>query len=79
MLPPEPEEVDEVDIADGRLVAAAVLALLGASVGALVVVAAGALALDVVSFCDQRPISERTPARTAIAMIAPTTQDVLFG
>jgi hypothetical protein len=88
VLPPEEadepvEEEADVDFAVGRLVATVLLApveaAVGTSVGALVAVAAGAPALDVVSFCDHRPISESTPARTAIAMIAPTTQDVLFG
>jgi hypothetical protein len=84
VLPPEEddepvEEEADVDLALGRLVAPVLLAPVGTSVGALVAVAAGAPALDVVSFCDHRPISESTPARTAIAMIAPTTQDVLFG
>jgi hypothetical protein len=46
------------------------------SVGALVAV--GPLAVDEVSFWDHKPISDKTPARTAIAMIAPITQDVLF-
>jgi hypothetical protein len=40
---------------------------------------AGAPALLDVSFWDHSPISDNTPARTAIAMIAPTTQDVLLG
>gem|GEM_PF-6677212 len=48
--------------------------------GVSVVAAAGADdAVDEVSFCDHSPISESTPARTAIAMIAPTTHEVLFG
>jgi hypothetical protein len=46
------------------------------SVGAAV--AAGEPAVEVVSFWDHRPIRDRTPARTAIAMIAPITQDVLL-
>ncbi len=40
--------------------------------------AEGEAAVEEVSFWDHSPISDNTPARTAIAMIAPITQDVLL-
>jgi hypothetical protein len=89
----EVEPLADVDFAGGRVTATVPPALpvglllavgdwvaagTGAA-GAPEEAAAGAPAVFDVSFWDHSPMRDSTPARTAIAMIAPTTQDVLLG